>query len=72
MEIPLKKKYRPAAKLYGFPRQHQGNSNKKVKKIGSNGAFQPYDKRSTVLVLENGRHRRWYHGEEAREILGDV
>lgn len=69
MEIKMKKKWIAGKGLYGYPRTGNGNSHKKVKKIGSNGSFQPYDKRSTVLVLENGRHRRWYHGEEAKRIL---
>lgn len=71
IEIPLKKKYRSGKGMYGYSRNHGGNSNKKVKKIGSSGHFQPYDKRGTVLVLQTNQKVRFFHGEEARQILGD-
>lgn len=37
VEIPLKSKYRLQDKLYGYPRRHNGNSNRKTK----NGAKMP-------------------------------
>lgn len=72
LEIPLKRKYTSGKGMYGYRRMHNGNSNRKVKKIGSSGHFQPYDKRAHVLVLQTNQKVRFFHGEEARQILGDV
>lgn len=61
VEIPVKKKHIAAKGLYGYPRNHNGNSRKKVKKIGSNTAFQPYDKTKHVLVLGTDMKKRFVH-----------
>ena len=72
VEIPVKRKWIASKGMYGYPRTGNGNSHKKVKKIGSSRSYQPYDKRSVVLVLKNGRNKRWFHGDEAKRILGDI
>lgn len=72
VEIKVKKKHIAHKGMYGYPRQHNGRSAKKVKKIGSSGHFQPYDKRSHVLVLQTNQKVRFFHGDEARQILGDI
>jgi hypothetical protein len=61
IEIPVKKKHIAGKGLYGYPRTHSGNSRKKVKKIGSNSAFQPYDKTKHVLVLGADMKKRFVH-----------
>lgn len=61
MEIPVKKKHIAAKGLYGYPRSHNGNSRKKVKKIGSNTAYQPYDKTKHVLVLQPNMKKVFIH-----------
>jgi hypothetical protein len=71
VEIPMKKKYLPSKVLFGYPRQHNGRSAKKVKKIGSSGHYQPYNPRDNVLVLQTNMKVRFFHGEEAHNILGD-
>lgn len=70
MEIPVKKKHIAGKGIYGYPRQHNGRNAKKVKKIGSNGAYQPYDRDNHVRVVNSKGHWRMYHYSDAHEILG--
>lgn len=69
VEIPLKKKYRPTPKVWGYSRTHSGNSSKKKKKLGA-GYSDPYVKTDHVLVVDGETgHYRFYHNEAARRIL---
>lgn len=54
VEIPLKRKYLPQDKLYGYPRRHNGNSNKKVAKGQKLPAVYSYDRTKHVLQV-NGK-----------------
>lgn len=71
-EIKMKKKHIAGKGLYGYPRTHSGNNNKKVKKIGSNTAYQPYNRDDHVLVLQTNMKKRMFHYEDAHRILGLV
>lgn len=71
VEIKVKKKHIASKGLYGYPRVHSGNNRKKVKKIGGNGVFQPYNPRDHALVLQANMKLKMVHGLEARQILGD-
>lgn len=53
-EIPLKRKYLPQDKLYGYPRRHNGNSNRKVKKSNSLPAVYSYDRTKHILQVDGG------------------
>lgn len=71
-EIPLKKKYRPENKIWGYPRTHNGNSNKKKKKIGGHvGATHRYNPRDHALHLQPNMKLRMLHYEDAHRILGE-
>lgn len=52
VEIRLKAKYRLQDKIYGYPRRHNGNSNRKTK----NGAKMPsvysYNREKHVLMVD--------------------
>lgn len=54
VEIPLKRKYTPQDKLYGYPRRHNGNSNRKVKKSNSLPGVKSYDRTKHVLMVDGG------------------
>jgi len=51
-EIPLKSKYRLQDKLYGYPRRHNGNSNKKTPKGARLGSVYSYDREKHVLMVD--------------------
>lgn len=70
-EIKTKRKLIACKGLYGYPRTHSGNNNKKVKKIGSNTAFQPYNKRAQALVLLPNMKKKMVYGAEAKFYLKD-
>lgn len=52
IEIPLKAKYRPQDKLYGYPRRHNGNSNKKTAKGARLGSTYSYDRTKHYLLVD--------------------
>jgi hypothetical protein len=52
VDIPLKAKYRPPAKLYGYPRRHNGSSAKKVAKGQKMPAVYSYDRTKHVLQVD--------------------
>jgi hypothetical protein len=54
VEIPLKRKYKPQAKLYGYRRQHNGNGNRKTKKTISLPSVYSYDREMHVLQVDGG------------------
>lgn len=68
VEIKVKKKHIAGKGIYGYSRNHNGNNNKKTKRIGSNGAFQPYDRTQHVLVLMPNMKKRMFHGSDAEHI----
>lgn len=70
VEIKMKKKHIASKGLYGYPRQHNGRNAKKVKKLGGNGVFQPYNRDDHALVLRTNMKLKMVHGEEAHKILG--
>jgi hypothetical protein len=51
VEIPLKAKYRPQDKLYGYPRRHNGSGNRKAKKGQSLPSVYSYDRTKHVLMV---------------------
>ena len=63
IEIPLKRKYKIPDKLWGYPRGHGGNGNRKIKSslAGRGGYSDPYIKENHILYLKNGRKRTWIH-----------
>lgn len=69
MQIPLKKKYRTQDTGRSYSRNHSGNGNKKTKKLGV-GNSAPYDRNQHVLVLMTTGKKRFYHGQEALDLLG--
>ena len=72
VEIPVKKKYLPLKRLYGYPRTHNGNSHRKVKKTGSFvGAKHIYNPRDHALWLQPNGKLKMIHGAEARKVLGE-
>lgn len=68
-EIKVKKKHIAGKGIYGYPRQHNGRSTKKIKKLG-NGVFQPYNRDDHALVLQANMKLKMVHGEDAHKILG--
>jgi hypothetical protein len=54
VEIPLKRKYLPQDKLYGYPRRHNGNSNKKTPKGQKLQAVYSYDRTKHILMVDGG------------------
>lgn len=70
VEMRTKKKLIAGKGLYGYPRQHNGRNAKKIKKLGGNGVFQPYNRDDHVLVLQTNMKKRMFHYEEAHNILG--
>lgn len=69
MQIPLKKKYRGTPGVYGYSRNHSGNGAKRKKKLGV-GYSDPYIRENHVKVLLTNGKTRFFHGEEARNLLG--
>lgn len=71
MIIPLKAKYRPPNKLYGYPRRHNGTGTKKVKKSISLPSVYSYNRDDHVLLVDaKTGHKVMKHYAEARAILG--
>lgn len=52
VEIPLKRKYLPQDKLYGYPRRHNGSGSRKVKKGQSLPSVYSYDRTKHVLHVD--------------------
>lgn len=71
MIIPLKAKYRPQDKLYGYPRRHNGNSNRKQLKGVRYPSVYSHDRDYHVLQVD-GRtgHAVMLHGNAAHAVLG--
>lgn len=69
-QIPLKHKYRTGSTGRSYVRNHNGNGNKKSRKLG-NGYSDPYVKTDHVLVLLTSGKKRFFHGADARRVLGN-
>lgn len=52
VEIPLKSKYTPQDKLYGYPRRHNGNSNKKQPKGQKLPSVYSYNREKHILMVD--------------------
>jgi hypothetical protein len=70
MEIPLKAKYRPQDKLYGYARRHNGNNAKKIKKGIVYPAVYSHNRDEHVLLVDaKSGHTVMKHHAEARDLL---
>lgn len=52
VEIPLKRKYKPQDKLYGYRRQHNGRGERKVKKTISLPPVYSYERDKHILLVD--------------------
>jgi hypothetical protein len=68
VEIKVRNKHIAGKGIYGYRRQHNGNNNKKQKRIGSNVHGDPYNREEHVKALMPNMKMKMYHYGDVHHV----